>query len=297
MTIVLAGGSGFLGRALTRRLTRDGHQVVILTRREPQSAAEAQWQPDGSAGTLPARLEGVDAVVNLAGEGIADRRWSAARKAALRTSRVLSTRTLVAAIAKCERKPAVFISSSGVGYYGPRGDETITESTGPGTDFLSRMAVDWEQEAQAVTSGGTRLAIIRTGLVLSGEGGALAKMLLPFKLGLGGPLGSGTQYMPWIHIDDHVSLTMWLMTTPGATGAFNVTAPNPVTNREFTRELGRALRRPAIVPVPAFALRIMLGEMAELLLTGQRAVPAHAEQLGFRFAYNRLDHALQSLNL
>jgi hypothetical protein len=159
------------------------------------------------------------------------------------------------------------------------------------------MAVDWEQEAQAVTGGGTRLAIIRTGLVLSGEGGALAKMLLPFKLGLGGPLGSGTQYMPWIHIDDHVSLTMWLMTTPGATGAFNVTAPNPVTNREFTRELGRALRRPAIVPVPAFALRIMLGEMAELLLTGQRAVPAHAEQLGFRFAYDRLDHALQSLNL
>jgi hypothetical protein len=297
MTIVLAGGSGFLGRALARRLTRDGHQVVVLTRRQPQQAAEAQWQPNGSAGNLSERLEGVDAVVNLAGEGIADRRWSAARKEALRTSRVLSTRTLVAAIAKCERPPAVFISSSGVGYYGPRGNEVITESTEPGTDFLSRMAVDWEQEAQAVTGSRTRLAIIRTGLVLSGEGGALAKMLLPFKLGLGGPLGSGTQYMPWVHIDDHVSLTMWLMATPAATGAFNVSAPNPVTNREFTRELGRALRRPAVLPAPAFALRIMLGEMAELLLTGQRAVPAHAEQLGFRFAYDRLDHALQSLNL
>lgn len=269
----------------------------MLLSRRPAGADTVTWRPDGSAGDLPRHLSGADAVVNLAGEGIADRRWSEPRKAVLRSSRVLSTRTLARAITACERPPRAFVSASAVGYYGPHGNEPVTESTPPGSDFLATLCVEWEQEAQAAASSQTRVAIIRTGLPLSADGGALAKMLLPFKLGGGGPFGSGDQYMPWIHIDDWTSMVAWLIGDARAAGAFNLTAPEPVTNRAFARALGRVLHRPAVIPVPAFALRLAVGELATALVTGQRVLPQHAEQLGFQFQYAKLDAALASLNL
>ena len=279
MTVVIAGGTGFLGGKLAARLAAKGHEVRILTRRSNAGAAAITWLPDGTPGTLPRHLDGVDAVVNLAGENIAGRRWSAAQKEVLRSSRVLPTRTLATAIAQCARPPRVFVSASGVGYYGPRGDEPVTESMPAGTDFFGRLCVDWEQEARAAATT-TRVVIVRSGVALAKDGGALAKMLPPFKLGLGATLGSGTQFLPWIHADDWTSLVMWLIDTERASGAFNATSPAPVTNREFTRTLARALRRPAVFQAPAFALRLALGEMAEVLLTGQRALPAAAQHSG-----------------
>lgn len=296
MTIVIAGGSGFLGRKLTKRLEADGHVVSVLTRR-PDRASQIEWNPDGSPGTLPRDLEGKDVVINLAGEGIADARWSPARKAALRSSRVLATRTLVRAIAQCRQPARVFISASAVGYYGPRGDEPVTESAAPGSDFLAALCVEWEQEARVAASPATRVAIVRTGLPLAKDGGALARMLLPFKLGLGATVAPGDQFMSWIHVDDWTAMLSWLIDNERASGAFNATAPGPVTNRAFTRTLGRVLGRPAVLQAPAFVLRVALGEMATVLVTGQRVVPAAAEQLGFRFTYRTLEPALRSLNL
>jgi uncharacterized protein (TIGR01777 family) len=296
VTIVIAGGSGFLGRKLVKRLEGEGHTVTILTRR-PAGPSDAPWNPDGSAGNLPQHLDGKDAVINLAGEGIADRRWTMARKAALRDSRIHATRSLVRASAQCARAPRVFISASAVGYYGPRGDEPVTESTPAGSDFLARLCVEWEQEARSIEWSITRLAIVRTGVVLARDGGALARMLLPFKLGLGATVGSGNQFMPWIHVDDWTAMIAWLLREERAAGPFNASAPAPVTNREFTRTLGRVLYRPAILPAPAFAMRLALGEMAAILLDGQRVLPTCAEQLGFLFTHRTLEPALQSLNL
>jgi len=325
VTIAIAGGTGFLGQKLAKRLLAAGHAVVILTRKlnstpgVNHNSAELKstpgvnnnfselkltpgvnfnsWQPDGTAGDLAKRLEGVDAVVNLAGEGIADRRWSAARKEALRQSRLLSTRTLTRAIGQCARPPRVFVSGSGVGYYGAHGDERVSEDTPPGTDFLARLCVEWEAEARAAESRATRVVIVRTGLALDDDGGALSKMLLPFKLGLGATLGTGDQYMPWIHADDWTALVEYVLDREHAAGPFNATAPEPVTNREFTRTLGRVLRRPAFFAAPAFVLQMALGELASALLTGQRALPACAEQLGFRFSFRTLEPALRSLHL
>jgi uncharacterized protein (TIGR01777 family) len=296
VTIVVAGGSGFLGRKLVKRLEGDGHAVTILTRR-PKGSAEVRWNPDGSPGDLAQHLDGKDAVINLAGESLADQRWSEARKAALRDSRILSTRSLVRAVAECERAPEVFINASAVGYYGPRGDEPITESSAPGSDFLAQLCVEWEAEARFVESPSTRLVIVRTGLALAKDGGALAALLLPFKLGAGATVGSGNQFMPWIHADDWTALMAWFVQDDRATGAFNASAPAPVTNREFTRTLGRVLRRPAILHAPGFVLRAGLGEMAAMILNGQRVLPANAEHLGFRFTHRTLEPALRSLNL
>ena len=293
---MIAGGSGFLGQKLVERLEGGGHAVTILTRR-PVRAHHVRWNPDGSSGTLPAHLDGKDAVINLAGEGIADKRWSAARKAALRNSRILSTQTLVRAVAQSPHPPKVFISASGVGYYGPRRDEPITEAASAGSDFLAQLCVEWEQEARIVESPGTRLAIVRKGLALAGDGGALARMLLPFKLGVGATLGSGDQFVPWIHVDDWTALVAWLLQNDRAAGAFNAAAPEAVTNRTFTRTLGRVLRRPAVLHAPAFVLQAALGEMSTLLLNGQRVLPAHAEQLGFRLTHRELEPALHSLHL
>ena len=298
MTVVLAGGSGFLGSKLRAQLERDGHRVLNLTRSpSPDRPGDIAWQPDGSAGQLAAHLEGADAVVNLAGENIAGTFWSEARKAQLRNSRLLATRTIVRAISACERPPKALVTGSAVGYYGAHGDETVTERTPPGSGFLAQLCVDWEQEARAVDSAQTRLVIVRTGLVLGADGGALKKMILPFKLGLGATLGSGDQYMPWIHVDDWVSMIGWLISADRAMGAFNASAPTPVTNRDFTRTLGRVLRRPAVFHAPAFVLKIGLGELANMLLTGQRVLPSAAEEMGFRFAYRELEPALRSLNL
>lgn len=295
MRIVIAGGSGFLGRALRAQLTRDGHSVAILTRRPTSNNPdEIGWTPDGTAGSWLHALENAGAIVNLAGEGIADRRWSEERKRVLADSRLLSTRSLVAATNRLARPPDVFVSGSGIGYYGARGDQLLTESASPGDDFLARLCVEWEREAEQA-SAATRVATIRTALVLHHEGGALKRMILPFKLGVGGPLGSGRQYMPWIHLADWVGLVGWLLNSPDARGAFNAVAPSPVTNAEFSRALGRVLHRPAVVPVPAFVLRLVLGELAESLLTGQRAIPARAAEMGFQFRFRELDAALRDL--
>ena len=291
---MVSGGSGFLGRALERVLTRDGHRVTALTRRaRPERPRDVVWTPNGEAGPWAEALSGVDAVVNLAGEGMADQRWSAARKAALLDSRLQATTSLVQAVRRVANGPRVFVSASGVGYYGPHADERLTEDAPAGTDFVATMAAAWEAAA-APAGGAGRLVLLRTGLVLGAEG-ALAKMRLPFRLGVGGRLGSGRQWMPWIHVDDWAALTARLITDTHAHGPFNLTAPEPVTNADFTRALGRALHRPTLFAVPGIALKLALGEMAELLLTGQRAVPAKAQALGYQFRYAQLDPALASL--
>ena len=299
MKIVIAGGSGFLGSALSRALMRDGHEVCILTRSttasdQPRLSA-VQWNPDGTAGPWSNVISGADIVVNLAGESIATTRWAAAHKQKLRDSRLLATRSLTTAIRQAARPPAALISGSAVGYYGDRGNETLTETSPPGTDFLAHLAKDWEAEANTVASL-TRVALMRTGIVLDRNGGALPKMLPPFRMFVGGPLGDGTQYMPWIHKDDWVRMVSWMMTADGARGPLNVTGPLPVTNTEFSKALGHALRRPSLLPAPAFALRIVLGEMADaLLLSGQRALPVRATDLGFSFRYSNIDDALMSI--
>jgi uncharacterized protein (TIGR01777 family) len=276
MRIVIAGGSGFLGRALRRSLGAAGHQVEILTRR--------------ASGPWARALDGAGAVVNLAGEGIADKRWTAARKQALLGSRLDATNSLVKAIAELSSPPGVFVSASGAGYYGPCGDERITEAAPAGHDFLGELAAAWEAAA-APAAARCRLVLLRTGLVMGAEG-ALAKMRLPFSLGLGGRLGSGRQWMPWISVDDCAGLTARLITDERAAGPFNLSAPEPVTNADFTRALGRVLHRPTIFPVPAFALRLALGELSDALLTGQRAVPEKALALGYAFRHTDLDAAL-----
>jgi uncharacterized protein (TIGR01777 family) len=293
--ILVAGGSGFLGQALVQRLRRGGHDVGILTRRaRPGAADHIVWTPDGTAGEWHRAVDGADAIVNLAGEGIADARWTNARKQALRESRILSTRSLVSAMRAATTRPHVFVSASGIGYYGDRGAALVTEDTPAGADFLATLCVEWEREAQAA-SDLTRVAMLRSGLVLHASGGALGRMLLPFRLGIGGRLGSGAQYLPWIHRDDWTHMVEWMLQTSSVEGAMNVTAPQPVTNAEFTRTLGRALRRPTVLPVPAAALRLVFGELADTLLTGQRAIPQRGERLGFRFQYANIDDALQQL--
>ena len=297
MHIVIAGGSGFLGSALARALTREGHDVAILTRQESNRSAAPHlsfvpWTPDGNAGPWARVLDDASAVINLAGESIAAKRWSSAQKTKLRDSRLLATGSLTAAIRQASHPPGAFISGSAVGYYGDRGEETLTESSAAGADFLANLAKDWEAAANVV-SHVTRVALVRTGIVLDRQGGALPKMLPPFKMFAGGPLGTGTQYMPWIHKDDWVRLVTWMITAEGARGPLNATGPSPVTNAEFSKALGHALKRPSLLPAPAFALRIALGEMADaLLLSGQRALPVRATDLGFSFRYSNIDEAL-----
>jgi hypothetical protein len=296
MTFLLAGGSGFLGRALSRHLAAAGHRVLTLTRRpRPGAAGDIAWMPDGSVDAWAGHLEGADAVINLAGEGIADRRWTTARKRRLRDSRLQAARSLTAAIRACRIPPRVFAGASAVGYYGAHDDEPITEQTTPGTDFLASLCVEWERESLGAATSSTRVALLRTGLVMHPSGGPLQKMLLPFKLGLGGRLGSGRQFMPWIHLIDWVRLVEWIVREDAADGPFNLSAPVPVTNAEFTRALGRALRRPAILPVPTLALRLALGELADALLTGARVMPERAERMGFTFQFSEIGVALADL--
>jgi hypothetical protein len=304
MHIVVAGGSGFLGRALTRRLLDDGHRVQVLTRQtvrsdtdDPTSSVQrVTWVPDGDTGPWASACRGADVVVNLAGESIGDRRWSMLRKAQLVASRLKPTRSLVAFIRNVDPQPALLVSSSAIGFYGDRGGDALTESAERGSDFLAELCGEWEHEASTARSAATRVAIVRTGIVLDPAEGALSKMLPPFRLGAGGPFGSGRQCMSWIHRDDWVSLVRWVVGTPGLDGPFNATAPYPVTNAEFARTLGHALHRPAVLPAPGFALRLLLGEMAQaLLLSGQHVTPHRAIDLGFRFAFERLDAALADL--
>ena len=302
MKVVITGATGFIGRKLVGRLLADGHEVLALTRdveaarvRLPVRCACAVWDP--AAGPAPHVLEGADAVVHLAGEGVADGPWTPARREAIRRSRVAGTHALVGAIAAVPKsaRPAAFLSASAIGYYGDRGEEVLDESADPGTDFLAGVCRAWEGEALAAEELGVRSVAVRVGVVLGKDGGALAKMLPPFQLGIGGRLGSGRQWMSWIHLDDLVSLLVFLIGNGRATGPVNGVAPEPVTNASFTAALGKALHRPVLLPVPAFALRLALGEMASVLLASQRVLPRAAERLGFRFRYPELAGALAAL--
>jgi uncharacterized protein len=300
MKIVIAGGSGFLGRPLAAALAAEGHDIIILTRAGSASRSGARaravtWNPDGSTGAWASEIDGAGAVVNLAGESIAGKRWSAVQKQRILDSRVHATRSLTTAIQAARNPPPVLVSGSAVGYYGPRGDEKIPEETPPGSDFLANVCVRWEAEANPAASA-TRVVYMRTGLVLERDGGALPQMLPPFWFGAGGPVGSGRQYWPWIHRADWIALVQWALRTETVVGAINGTAPNPVTNAEFAKALGRAMHRPAFMPAPGVALKLLLGEMADaLLLSGQRAIPERPERLGFQFRFTRLDDALGPL--
>jgi uncharacterized protein (TIGR01777 family) len=298
MQIVIAGGTGFLGRALVGALRAEGHRVRVLTRR-PRHADDVAWSPEPDeerARPWTSAIEGADAVINLAGESIAGTRWNAARKKAIRDSRLNATGALVLAIANARQRPPVLISASAVGFYGNRGDERLTEDSSPGTDFLADVCRDWERIALEVATI-SRVVRVRTGVVLGRGGGALPPMALPFRFFVGGPVGSGTQYLSWIHIDDWVAMIRWALHTEGVGGAINLTAPAPVTNTEFAHALGRALHRPAFIRTPAFALRLLLGEeMAEaLVLGGQRVLPARAETMGYSFKYTKVESALRAI--
>jgi uncharacterized protein len=271
--------------------------LTLLTRSAPRDTSTGtkrwlHWRP-GISGDWESTLAAADGVVNLAGEPMANKRWTIKQKHQLRLSRIDTTVSLVRAIAKAKQKPKFLLNASAVGYYGPRGDETIAEEAPAGTDFLAVLCRDWENEAMKAEKLGVRVIRLRTGIVLGAGGGALAKMAPPFKFFVGGPLGSGKQWVSWIHLEDEVGLIVHLIEHPQASGAVNATAPNPVTMKEFCRTLGQVMGRPSWAPVPAFALRLVLGEMAGMLLTGQRAIPAAAEKFGYRFRYSNLPEALR----
>jgi len=301
MQVAITGATGLIGRRLVRALVGRGDEVAVLTR-DPARAWSVlgtevdalEWNAQADPAPVAA-LSGAGAVVHLAGETVAQR-WSAGAKRAIRDSRVLGTRNLVAGLREAGNDAApVLVSASAVGYYGPRGDEYVDESAPPGTDFLAQVCVAWEQEAAAAEQLGLRVAMVRTGVVLDRDGGALKRMLLPFRLGVGGPVAGGGQYMPWITATDLVALYLAAVDGEDYTGALNATAPEPVTNREFSRALGRALHRPAIAPIPAVTMRLLYGEMSQLVTTGQRAIPSRTQQAGFRFTNPDLDAALAAV--
>ncbi|HKI05919.1 MAG TPA: TIGR01777 family oxidoreductase [Thermoanaerobaculia bacterium] len=299
MRVVITGGSGLIGSELAQDLGSAGHEVVILTRNTAKAALPAntravQWDGRTAEG-WSSLLDGDTAIVHLAGDSIAAGRWSDAKKRRIRESRVESGKAVIAAIRQAAEKPRVLLQGSAVGYYGPRGDEVVTEAAPSGRDFLAGVCVEWEDSTAEAEALGVRRALLRTGIVLSGKGGALPRMALPFRMMAGGPLGGGRQWFPWIHIADEVGAIRFLLEREDARGPFNLTAPRPLTNRDFSSALGKALRRPSLAPAPGFALRAVLGEMADMLLNGQRAVPHRLLELGYVFRYPEALPALRSL--
>jgi uncharacterized protein (TIGR01777 family) len=308
MRIVIAGGTGFLGSPLAEMYAEEGHDVRVLTRslmpgdtrHDPGTGVpgvtRVGWKPDGSTGPWAPVVEGADAVVNLAGESLASGRWTPQRKKRIRDSRILATRSVAAAIKAARIPPAVFISGSAVGYYGTSGSEPKTEESPAGSDFLGQLCAEWESEARKAPRDGTRMTIVRTGVVLERSGGALPEMMKPFRFFVGGPVGSGRQFVSWVHRLDWIEIVRWIVATPAVSGVVNATAPHPVTNRQFSRALGHAMHRPSFVPAPSFALRILFGEMASsLLLAGQRVVPARLQQSGYHFRYPEIEQAFRGL--
>jgi len=300
MKILVTGSSGLVGTALGRAMARAGHTVCRLVRPQTPGGDRAKegfavaWNP--ATGELGGAGVGADAVLNLAGASIADGRWTARRKALLRSSRIDTTRALVGALAKMNARPSVLVSASAIGFYGDRGDETLTEEGKPGTDFLAALAKEWETEALKAEALGIRVVLARFGIILAREGGALAKMLTPFKLGAGGRLGSGKQWMSWVTLEDVVAILRFAIENATARGAINVVSPQPLQNLEFTKILAKAVHRPAFFPAPALALRLALGEMADaLLLSSQRVLPQALEKLGYRFMRSDLPSALNEL--
>jgi len=299
MRALVTGATGFVGKRLLAKLQRP----VVLSRDATQAAKKLErfganvyaWDPQG--GSPPAdAFDGIDTVIHLAGDSVAEGRWTAAKKASIRDSRVMGTRNLVAGLRKLPKKPQVLVSASAVGWYGSHGDEELTEASPPAKDFLADVCAQWEREATAARELGIRVVPIRIGIVLGEKGGALGKMLTPFQLGLGSPLGSGQQYMPWVHIDDLVELMLFAAREASVAAPLNGVAPNPVTNREFTKTLGRVLGRPTFFPpVPGFMLKLMLGEFAEVLLGSQRVVPRAAQAANFQFKFPELEPALRNV--
>lgn len=296
MKILMSGSSGLVGRSLRAALRAGGHTIARLVRPHgTASDGDVRWDP-ASAMIDTAAMEGADAVVHLSGASIADGRWSAARKAMLRSSRVDSTRLLVDALTQLRQKPRVLVCASATGYYGNRGEEVLTEASEPGTDFLALLARDWEAEARRASEAGVRTVMLRFGIILDAHGGALPKMLLPFRFGAGGRMGNGRQWMPWITLADAAAVARAAIADERLAGPVNAVAPNPVRNAEFTRIVARVLRRPALFAVPAFALRAILGEMADpLLLASTRAVPERLTTLGHGFQFTEFEAALRSI--
>lgn len=301
MRIFITGGTGFIGRRLLSGLLESGHEVTTISRNAVKAKAllgdkvsviggnpsePGEWQEEVGRS---------DAIVNLCGEPILDQKWTEKRKQLLLNSRILPTRLIVDAISRSNRKPEVLISGSAIGYYGGRGDEKLTEDAAPGNDFAAQLCRGWEAEARKAEVFGIRVANLRTGEVLGAGGGVLAPMLGLFKFYAGGPLGSGRQYMSWIHIDDHVAITNFTLMNKNIAGPINLTGPNPVTNRDFSKALGKALGRPSWLPAPSFALRLKFGEGASLILEGQRVVPKKALDNGYKFKFANLDEALMDV--
>lgn len=300
MRIIITGGTGLMGTALAKSLIADQHEVIVLTRNPnrhsdlPPGVELVEWDAATAAG-WGRYADGADAIVNLAGEGIADGRWTADRKERIYTSRVNAGNAVMEAIRAAETKPKVLIQASGIDYYSQAGDEIITESAGPAGDFLGQVCFDWEASTAEAEQMDVRRCIIRTGIVLSNEGGAWPKIVLPFKLLAGGPIGSGRQYWPWIHMDDQVRAIRYLLKNDQCRGVYNLTAPNPLPNKEFAKRLGSAMGRPSLMPVPGFALKVLYGEMSILLLGGHRAIPKHLEDDGFLFEYPTAEQAFSEL--
>ncbi len=305
MRVFVTGGTGLVGNRLIKRLRERRHSVVMLTRRpnvardrfggdctivEGDPVQPGPWMDD---------LANCDAVIHLAGENIFAKRWNDEFKTLLRASRVQSTENVVQALARkpqtADGTPKLLVNASAVGYYGPHGDEEITEESPPGDDFLARLCMDWENAAKAAEASEIRVAIVRIGVVLEKGGGALAKLLTPFKMGVGGPVGSGKQWMAWVHNEDVVGTFLLPLENAGASGPFNATAPNPVTNKEFSKALGRALGRPAFLPTPVFGLKAMLGEVSEVIASGQRVLPKRTQSFGYSFKFPTLDAALMDV--
>lgn len=292
MKVAVTGASGFIGSALVADLRQQGHEVFRFVRRAAAAPDERPWNPSGPAEA--STFEGMDAVVHLAGKNIAAARWSAAQKDAILSSRVSGTRCVAESIARAGRKPSVLVTASAIGIYGDRGDEVLTESSAPGAGFLADVGKQWEAATQAASSAGVRTVCLRIGIVLSTAGGALPRMLPPFRAGLGGRIGSGRQWMSWIDLADVTGLISFSLANPRLHGPINAVAPNPATNAEFTRALAETLHRPAIFPLPALMVRLLLGEMGrELLLGSQRVQPALAQAAGFRFRYPELRGAFE----
>lgn len=300
MRILITGGTGLLGRSLSQTLLASGHSVIVLSRstvpskNTPVGVRVERWDAETTKGWAHL-VEDADAIVHLAGANIGDGPWTAKRKQLIRESRIHSSMAVRKAIEEAQRKPKVLVQASAVGYYGPHGDEIVTEETPAGTDFLAKVCFDWELATASIVKLGIRRPVLRTGIVLTPEGGALPKMLLPFRFFAGGPMGSGKQWMPWIHIADEARAIQFLITHESATGPFNLTAPNPVTNKQFSQTIGKVIGRPSLMPAPAFAIKSALGEMSTLVLDGQRALPQRLEELGFTFQYPTVAEALQHL--
>lgn len=295
MHISITGGTGLVGTSLVSFLLKQGHEVTILTRNPGKHSKEIQNAHLASYDNLLAVMESSDAVINLAGQNLFDQRWNDTVKSKILKSRVKTTRAVVNAIGEAKSKPAVLVSASAVGYYGSRGDTVLDESSPAGDDFLARVCLQWEEEADEVLKHGVRLAIPRIGIVLDKNGGALEKMITPFSMFIGGPLGNGSQFFPWVHSEDVCRAIYFAITEEQLSGAFNLSAPDPITMKEFAQQLGSVMGRPSLFPVPEFALRLVVGDAAEALTASQRTVPAKLRSAGFEFKYPAVFQALRQL--